>query len=184
MPQNPRKAHISLQEALEVIKANGLALATPNTITKAKILAESQTLLGVKEPPKTSRYGPAKRKKEPKNPPYFEIHLSFPHTIGTQRYGPGLVSIPWEQRELVPLLQQQDQVALRHQLETLSPRQPRCYMIVDTHGAFGAKNTAIEVDERAFMSQTIIHSEITPLNADYLARGNRSIMEDQGRIVW
>ncbi len=174
----PRKFKISLQEALEICKAHGLSISTPTPTTKAEILAESQELLKIKTPPKKL----IKKKPETQNPSSLDLHLTFSHTIGSQTYGPGKVSIPWAERDLLPLLAQQDQVATRHQMETLTPRQPRCYMIIDTNGAMGARNTAIEVDETTFRAQNVIHSEINRGNVDHYASINRSILSSQGRI--
>ena len=177
-----KKRDISLEEALEVIKANGLSISTPTLITQEKILAESKAKLKVKEAPKKTRYGPAKVKATPKDPEHLEITLTFPHTIGPQSYGPGKVTIPWAQRDLIPLLAQQDQIASKNQMETLTLRQSKFYMIIEANSPTGARNRAIEVDESTFRAQNIIHSEINASNAPHYAGINRSIMTSQGKM--
>lgn len=178
----PTAPQLSIEQILELAKQHGLQLVLPTTDDIKVKQEESKAKLGIK--------GAKKKAIEPEPIDEGEetFLLEFPHTINSQQYGPGYVTIPRERYGLINSLKENDHRAKMQQLETTTPRQSKAYMIFERQGGYGKANVPVRMNDDFFSNpegmndDRVLHSTLNNGNAAIFHSEFQSATQRQGKI--
>lgn len=197
-PKKPRQ--VSLEEALERLKAEGYTVEIPNKEEIKEKQEESTAKLGIKT---------KGRPKAVKTINHLTFNLNFPHNVNESTFGPGVVNLTEEDLRLTKELKKElskdqiferlvslknsllhsDHIAQAQQTEVLLPRTPRAYMIFGRETANGRTNVPVRMNDNFFdnpenmNNSQVIHSEINSNNASIFHEDYLNRTQSQGRLV-
>ncbi len=150
VPQKP----MTLEEALRVIKENGLKVTSDAPEVFEQKVEEAPALLGAKQLPiGVGKKRGARVPKSIESTEPIKVYLHVSHGIGERTYGPGWVEFSPKDVEIASLVKCNDDKFVNQHLKKTTIRDPECFLICQATTSSGErKNMAIQVSDEFFKS--------------------------------